>query len=152
MRLRIDFFAIGRDGDLAAHASVDVRIRLACVIVVRTRSTINALAGRNCAFMPVPLVKRRCCTERTRAIRASLRLRIKQTIDGESIERKRKWVFGSNRLLKCERRCVIVIVIRASAMATEIIKFADRERIFASVVVRIEDRNTVRRQCDGAPA
>ena len=150
MRLWSDLLAIRRERDLAAHTTIDVRIGLACVVVVRTRAAIDALADGHRALMSVPLIQCGCCTEWARIVRTSLRLGIKETVDSESIQAKRNRIFCAHCLLQSEWCCVIVIIIRATAMPAKVIEFADDIRVFTPVVVRVEYWNAVRGQGNGS--
>ena len=120
------------------------------MIVVRARAAAEPLALRHFAEVAVDFVKRIVRTARAREVVALLRLRIEQPVDREAVERVRDGLALADDLLDRERRSVIVVVVGATAVAAELVEFADREAVDAAVVERVEDRDAVRSERDGA--
>lgn len=107
-------------------------------------------ALRHFAEVTVEFVERLVRSTRARELLALLRLRVEEAVDRESIECVCDRLSLADDLLDRQRRSVVVVVVGAAAMAAELVEFADRERIDATIVERVEDRNAVRCERDRA--
>ena len=151
MRLRHNFvlWARARQLDLAAHSAVDVRELLRRVVVVGPRASAETLALRHFAEVAVEFVELLVRATWAREIVALLRRRIEEAVDRESIECVRNRLAFANDLLDRERSRVVVVIVGASTVTAELVEFTDRERINATIVERVEDRDAVRGERDG---
>ncbi len=71
-----------------------------------------------------------------------------RAVDREPIECVGDRIRRSDHLLEVQWCCVVVIVVGATAVTAELVEFTDEERIVATVVERVEDRDPVHRERD----
>ena len=118
--------------------------------MVRARAAVETLTLRHLAEVSVQVIERLTRTQRARQVRARLRLGVEEPVDRETIERERNRLALADNRLDCQRRRVIVVVVATAAVAAELIEFADRVAVAATIVERIEDGDAVGGQGHGA--
>ena len=75
-------------------------------------------------------------------------IRLGQSVDRVAIERIGDGKFRPEHRLQMQWRGVVVVVVRASAVSAPLVQLADFRRDFAAIILRIEDRNAIRRDRD----
>ena len=91
--------------------------------------------------------RRGVAVEGVEALRSGT-IRLRQTIDGVTIERVSDRQGLSQGLLQVQRSRMVVVVVGAAAMTAPAVELADVGGDLAAVVLRIEDRDAVRRDGD----
>ena len=76
--------------------------------------------------------------------------RVLVAVDGITIKRPADWFPWSRLLFEMDGCDVIVIVVRATAVATELIQFTSQQRVSPAIILDgIEDRHAIDSNRDG---
>ena len=127
-RLRVDLAA--DFGDFAVEAAVDVRVDLLRVVVV----------AEGLGLVAAELVEL--------ARGGAVGLVVSE--DRVTIQRHGDGLTLAERLLEEDRCVVVVVVVALAAVAAEVVELAELLGVVAAVVQRVEDRDAVGRERDGA--